>query len=92
MQTLGAMIHGDHLFEGASDFSGMIKGDATLAPGARLRLQGMVKGALIVSPDAWLDLTGMVKGDLIVEQGGHAQVTGVVLGDVVNCGGTVDPG
>ncbi len=82
---MAPMIGGDHTFEGESDFSGMIKGDATVAAGATLRLQGMVQGDMIVSEGARLDLLGMVKGDLIMEQGAHATVSG----DIVNHGGTV---
>ncbi|WP_343610082.1 hypothetical protein [Novosphingobium sp.] len=74
---MNPMIDEDHLFEGDSDFGGMIRGDATLAPGARLRMHGLVKGDIIVEQGAHVAILGMVRGDL-VNHGGTIVVTGTV--------------
>jgi hypothetical protein len=47
------MIDEDHLFEGDSDFGGMIRGDATLAPGARLRMRAGEGGHHRLAAPGW---------------------------------------
>ncbi len=86
---MGPMIRGDHVFEGEADFYGMILGDVTLAPGARVQLRGMVKGNVLVSSGAHVELLGMVKGDVTVEQGAHVRLAGMV-GQVINHGGSIE--
>ncbi|MDE1915378.1 MAG: hypothetical protein KGJ57_08940 [Sphingomonadales bacterium] len=82
------MIRSDHQFDGEADFKGMILGDVTVAPGARLVLRGMVKGDLIVSHGAHVELLGMVKGDVTLAQDAHL-VLGGMVGQVINHGGTI---
>jgi hypothetical protein len=85
---MGPMIRGDHLFDGDSVFHGMILGDATVAPGARVQLHGMVRGNVLLRSGAHVELRGMVRGGVTVEQGAHLLLAGSV-GQVTNHGGTV---
>lgn len=85
---MGPMIRGDHQFDGDVEFRGMILGDATVAPGARVVLRGMVKGDVLISPGAHVELQGMVKGDVTLQQDAHLLLSGMV-GKIDNQGGTI---
>jgi len=76
----GRVIDGNHRFEGKGEFKGVIKGDATVAPGADLVLKGIVGGNVVVEEGARLKVKGIV-GGRIINNGGRVDVQGIVKGD-----------
>ena len=63
------MIRGNHTFTDKAEFSGMIGGNAIIAPGATVIFRGMVNGNLIVKAGGEVILYGMVNGK-VVDEGG----------------------